>query len=275
LHARELQPSPVATAQIGLAHQALGEWVEAEAELQDGLRERSDPWIAKNRTTLEGALAAVRTHLGGVEVVGLPAGAEIFIDGRRVGVAPLASPVRATIGTVALEVRCAGYLPVVRNVSIAADELSRETVTLTREAISTQPSIPVAEKAADEPRPTVSESHTTAAWVLGGTATALLATGVVAVIVRSSKVSSLEAHLKDTTCSQSADNFGGSAADECVKLATARDTWTWVAVGTLVGAGAAATTAVVLAVRSSGDHGPRVSVDVRPGLALASASWNF
>src|SRR5262245_11508772 len=56
-YARE--PTPRALAQIGLAHQALGNWIAAERAVARAVGERDDPWIAKNRDPLETALARI------------------------------------------------------------------------------------------------------------------------------------------------------------------------------------------------------------------------
>src|SRR5580704_12825575 len=45
VRAAALAASPRATAQIGLAQQALGHWVEAEAGLRTALEQGTDPWI--------------------------------------------------------------------------------------------------------------------------------------------------------------------------------------------------------------------------------------
>src|SRR5947209_3601580 len=47
--------SPRALAQIALAEQALGRWVDAESDLDQALASKSDPWIRKNVATLNGA----------------------------------------------------------------------------------------------------------------------------------------------------------------------------------------------------------------------------
>src|ERR1044071_3638585 len=44
--AEQLNPAPRIKAQIGLAEQALGQWVEAERDLNLALSANEDPWIA-------------------------------------------------------------------------------------------------------------------------------------------------------------------------------------------------------------------------------------
>src|SRR3982751_2270792 len=43
--ANQLAPSPRAAAQIGLAEQALGRWLDADGHLRAALAAPSDPWI--------------------------------------------------------------------------------------------------------------------------------------------------------------------------------------------------------------------------------------
>ena len=72
-------PSPRARAQVALAEQALGLWVLAESDLGAVLT-TDDPWIAKNKGALEGALVVIRKHIGSLEVRGAEH-ADVYIDG--------------------------------------------------------------------------------------------------------------------------------------------------------------------------------------------------
>lgn len=108
--AYEKSPSPRIRAQIGLAEQAVGKWVEAEADLSAALADVTDPWIEKNGVVLRAALVSIREHLGWLELTG-PAGASVAVNGVLVGKLPLGQPVRVVAGTVALEVTAEGYAP--------------------------------------------------------------------------------------------------------------------------------------------------------------------
>jgi hypothetical protein len=133
-----LNQTPRAQAQIGLAEQALGRWTSADKHLQEALESDSDPWIRKNRGSLVEARAVVVTHLGQMEISGVPVGAEVRIDGDLVGRLPLSRPITVTAGGVAVEVRAPGYVPIVRATTVTARTLTRETFTL-------QPLSPAAE----------------------------------------------------------------------------------------------------------------------------------
>ena len=53
--AHAVEPSPRTLAQMGLAEQALGRWVRAEAHLRAALAPRDDAWIERNRAALDAA----------------------------------------------------------------------------------------------------------------------------------------------------------------------------------------------------------------------------
>lgn len=290
--AQEVSPTPRATAQVGLALQALGRWAEAEQQIEESLRAAQDPWIIKNRPTLDAALGTIRGHVGTLEVVGFPSGAEVLVEQRRVGVLPLPKPVRATAGTVAIEVRSPGYLPIIRNVSVTAETLSRETVKLT---LSSAPALPGSSDpsvggpsniVATPEKPAATPWHVPAAWAAGAGAAVLLAGGVAALIVRGNKSDQL-AHKTDIdhTCVRSGTTFSGADAATCADLATSKDTWTGVAVGTLIVAGVAGAAAIVLvATRPSAPDSaqsaratalPQLAAAIEPHLTFVTANWRF
>jgi PEGA domain len=128
--AYDLTPTPRALAQMGLAEQALGRWADAEAHVTRALGSTHDPWIAKYEATLERSRAAIAQHLGSLVVVGGPAGADVRVDGRSVGALPLAAPLRLEIGHVVVDVSASGHVPVTRDVSIVAGQITREDVAL-------------------------------------------------------------------------------------------------------------------------------------------------
>jgi hypothetical protein len=125
-----LAKSAHALAQIALAEQALGQWVDAEAHLLESTRHLEDPWISRNKALLDPALTEIQGHVGSLELSGGVAGAELRFNGVLAGTLPLTAPVRLPAGSVALEVRAPGYLPVVRSVIIPSRGLAREPVVL-------------------------------------------------------------------------------------------------------------------------------------------------
>src|SRR5262249_720649 len=71
-----IAPTPRALAQIGLAEQALGRWLEAEEHVSKAMESASDPWIKSKTGPLKDALETIREHLGDLEIEG-PDGADI------------------------------------------------------------------------------------------------------------------------------------------------------------------------------------------------------
>jgi hypothetical protein len=125
-----IDPAPRTLAQIALAEQALGRWVDAETDLQAALRAADDPWIASNRRVLETGLSTIRGHIGSLDVEADVAGAELWVNGARVGALPLAAPLRVEAGSVIVEVRATGYAPARRITSVDPGGSAREAVRL-------------------------------------------------------------------------------------------------------------------------------------------------
>jgi hypothetical protein len=128
--AYELHHAPRALAQMGLARMALGLWVQAETDLEGALAASRDPWIRKNTGVLHEALDRVMEHVGTLEVLGNPMGAEVVIGGEVRASLPMEKPVHLPTGEYKLEVRAPGYEAVKRGVQIVAGQKSRETVAL-------------------------------------------------------------------------------------------------------------------------------------------------
>lgn len=145
--AYDLWHSGRAMAQIALAEQALGHWAEAEAHLTEALRHAEEPWVARNMRLLKQALGDIQSHLGSLQLSGGVAGAEVLINGARVGTLPIATALRVPAGSVALEVRAPNCLPMLRTVIVSAGGLAREPVVLVPLPSSNQAVAP----AGDEP----------------------------------------------------------------------------------------------------------------------------
>jgi hypothetical protein len=128
--AHALSHSPRAAAQMGLAEIALGRWTDADAHLEEAIGAAHDPWIQRNRATLEESLARVKREVGKLEVLGSPPGAEVLVGGQVKGTLPLAAPIRVRVGDFRLEVRAPGHEAFTRTVRINPGQLTRETVEL-------------------------------------------------------------------------------------------------------------------------------------------------
>jgi hypothetical protein len=129
--AAELDPNSVRV-QIHLAtvYQALGDWLKADEYLSMALSRSNHPYVNRHRQVLEDAKKVIDANVGRLEVEGEPVGSEVRLNGRLVGTLPLASPVRATIGSYVLEVQSPGHYPVSRPIVITGGALVRELVDL-------------------------------------------------------------------------------------------------------------------------------------------------
>jgi len=122
--------SPRAAAQLGFVEQALGMWPQAEEHVGEALAAARDPWIRKNRATLQEAQATIRAHVGRVHIEGGELGAQVTVNGQSVGSMPLRDAIPVSAGPVDIEVRAAGHLPALKTVNVAAGEYTRVPFTL-------------------------------------------------------------------------------------------------------------------------------------------------
>jgi len=266
--AYDLARTPRAAAQLGLAKQALGLWEDAERYLGEALRSPEDAWVAKNKPTLDVAMSIIQTHLGRVEVIGDPEGAEVAINGRRVGKLPLGGPVRVSAGQVDVDVTASGYSPVQRTMPLVAGQYQRVVVHLVRVdaaplapvagtdsaarpasaplVASTDASTPTSPSASAGASITASSERTehgpsrtrlALKWTAAGLAVAGVATGIVGVVMHSSDVSAFDDH----PC-RVKDGMGvlvnGMADSRCQSLLDAYQTDQKIAIAGFVAGGA-------------------------------------
>lgn len=125
-----LRATPRALAQIGLAEQALGRWVEADEDLRRALSFGDDVWIQEAGPVLERSLQQIEPHIGRLEVVGNVTGAEVRVNGRVVGTLPLSSPVPLPVGEAIVQVVAEGYYPIARRAIVTAEGIAHENVEL-------------------------------------------------------------------------------------------------------------------------------------------------
>ncbi|HXT89979.1 MAG TPA: PEGA domain-containing protein [Trebonia sp.] len=197
--------TPRAAAQLGLAEQALGRWEDAERHVSEAVHASGDNWIAKNRPTLEDALGTIEAHLGRIEVLGDPEGAEVSVNGRSVGKLPLAEAVRVSAGEVEVEMHAPGYVGAQRNLTIVGGQYQRLVLHLAKET-PTETATPVVKPSGGEgavagPGTTTTPVVTTPAaeppsqtrmilkWSAAGAAVLGLGVGVTFAILHASNVS--------------------------------------------------------------------------------------
>ena len=118
-----------ALAQLGLAEQALGEWVKAYTHVTAALA-AGGAWIDERREPLGQSLERITGHIGHLEVVGGVPGAEVRVNGEPAGTLPLPEAVPVLAGTVVLEVTAAGYVSTRRTIEVRARGRAREQVSL-------------------------------------------------------------------------------------------------------------------------------------------------
>lgn len=129
--AYQLSQEPRVSAQIALAEQALGHWVDASTHIGRALASNTDGWIQRNRTSLEQARQEIERHVGRLLVTGGVTGAEVFVNGERVATLPMTA-VTVLAGPDVLEVRADGFETMRRPIRVAAGAITRESATLTR-----------------------------------------------------------------------------------------------------------------------------------------------
>lgn len=218
--AHALDHSAKALAQVGLAEQALGKWVDAHEHLYEALDAKGEAWIDKNRRALGEAARTVDDHVGTLEILGGPKGASVSIDGAPRGTLPLARPLVVATGLVTIELTAAGYLPLRRATTIQAHEMTREffenaapaTPVAAPAEIGTVPPAPSSTSLATTPQAGAAADDGSSAsrrtpLILGaaGVAAVALALGIVEHVSWQNKVSSFDS----MGCGADLQNRGG------------------------------------------------------------------
>lgn len=128
----EMWPSPRTEAQLALACQAVGRWVEAAEHLAAALSATQDSWIARTRAPLEQAMSVLLTRVGRLDITGTTPGARVSIGGREVAFREGAS-VFVEPGSAEIEVHAPGYVPVTLSLDVRAGEIVRARVRMRRD----------------------------------------------------------------------------------------------------------------------------------------------
>lgn len=179
----EAARSPEARAQMALAEQALGLWIDAERDLLAALAAADHPWIARNRGALDASLAEIRGHLGTLEVRASVAGARVRVNASEPLPLPLPSPLRLVIGTARVEVMAEGYVTARRELEVRPGDDLLETFELVRQtrAVAAPPVVIVRPPLETEP-----PAHPARVWgtrlLVGGGG--LLVVGVASLVWR-------------------------------------------------------------------------------------------
>ncbi len=134
VEAHRIAPGPRTCAQLGLARQAVGDWLDADRLLRESLASPDDPWVSRNRASLESVLAVTATHVGSLDVRANVPGAEVRLDGVTVATLPTREPLRVLAGMVSMEVSAPGHVTVLRRFVVDPGASVRESVELRPEA---------------------------------------------------------------------------------------------------------------------------------------------
>ncbi|MCZ7682733.1 MAG: PEGA domain-containing protein [Sandaracinaceae bacterium] len=108
---QRLNAAPVATFNIAQTLRALHRYEEAMAAYRRYLREGGESLPAARRAQVEGTIRALSRRIASITFEVEPAGAEVRVDGRSVGRAPLAAPLVLAVGRRVLEITAEGHVP--------------------------------------------------------------------------------------------------------------------------------------------------------------------
>ena len=183
--AYELEPTPRALGQMGLAEKSLRLWVEAERDLRAALASTADPWIEKNRAALAQALEVVESNLASLHVKTNVAGAKLYVNGAFVADLPLDAPLRVSAGAAQIAVSAPGHERAERRETLPARRVTSLTVELSPAPAeeppltAAPPLTPAPPPPADEPTPASDpgSSQRTWAYVAGGVGLVALGVG--------------------------------------------------------------------------------------------------
>jgi hypothetical protein len=148
MRALAISPTPIARAQVAMAEQALGHWLDAERDLAAALDAADDAWVAKSRPVLEEARTEIERHLAWLTVDVDVTTVEVQIDGRTIAAR---SEERVVSGQAVLEVRANGYVSEVRRLELAARSHARVAVALAPVVAQPVPPLPVSSLVSQPP----------------------------------------------------------------------------------------------------------------------------
>jgi tetratricopeptide (TPR) repeat protein len=129
--ARTISDRPVLLFNIGMCHRELGDWGAAVEAFDEYLTEGRETEPAERLAEVGRQRGELAPQLGELWIEVVPAGAELTIDGRAVGSAPLPGPLRLRAGTHVLVARRPGYADVRTEVTIVAGGRAEVALELT------------------------------------------------------------------------------------------------------------------------------------------------
>jgi PEGA domain len=183
---------------VTTAAQGSGRWVMAHDYLRKASLYRTDPYYQRYRNAIRTVEDTVAQHVGQFRTVGTPPGAEVLLNGQRVGSLPMDEAVVVEVGSYVLEVSKPGYFPFRRPISVAGGGgLAQESVGLSAMGAAVE-SLGTRREPTIEQVPGVSTSSSEdeasplrarwVTWALAGSGLALLGTSGVLFAIREQKV---------------------------------------------------------------------------------------
>src|SRR5580704_8866675 len=128
---------------LGLAEAGLGKWRDAAEHLTLAIATFPANGKAAHRDLLREKLASAREHIGGLAIEVDAAGAEVLVDGKSVGTAPLAGEVLVEPGAHVVEAQLAGRGAARGEASVVAGGSASVTLALKGEQAPPPPPLPV------------------------------------------------------------------------------------------------------------------------------------
>jgi hypothetical protein len=245
---------------LGIAELNLEKYCDAAEHLSFALKRFPANGKPDHRELLHDKLENAKAHVGALAITVSTPGAEVFVDGKRRGLAPLADVVFLEPGSRKIEARLSGYDTAMQTVDAAKGGSSATSLTLKESAPVPPPLTP-------------GSGRKTGLLVVGGVGVASLVTAIVFTVVSGGKRSDAEEIrgkllLQRRYCNPAA----GAFATQCEALQSAsssHDTFHNLAVGgyVLAGGAAAATVAMLL---MSGSGTPKKTSSVQVGPLVSS-----
>lgn len=176
----ELVPDYRVLYNIGQVSIQLGRYARATRALERYLAEGGEQIAAERKQAVEADLNMLKTRTAYLSIKTNVAGAEVILDDRVVGEAPITEPILVDAGEHRLQVRKPGFNSRPTQVALAGGESANVEITLTPDRTSGDRTVIVERQAA--PVAVAKDDHNTLMWV-GWTTTGVLAAGTAVVSV--------------------------------------------------------------------------------------------
>jgi hypothetical protein len=124
---------------IGQVFVSLAKPVEAVDAYQRYLADGGKKILAARRAEVEKEIARQRARIATLEIRGLPEGAMVRLDGKEIGKAPIAAPVRVGVGTHVIAASAEGYDAAETQVTVAGEDQRVVQLVLAKHVVEPPP----------------------------------------------------------------------------------------------------------------------------------------